>query len=121
MTPEAATPKELERAAITISVADFEERVANTRDLWETDSMYEDILETLEQEPGGKLFYYGIYNSPCWGRRRKNIEEMKTDLANRRAWQLHARRSKSPASRAARIRTRGIRPAHYRFRPLHSA
>ncbi|KAG9257788.1 DHS-like NAD/FAD-binding domain-containing protein [Emericellopsis atlantica] len=51
-TPETATPEELERAAITISVADLEERVADTRDSWETDSMYEDILETLEQESG---------------------------------------------------------------------
>lgn len=44
---EHATPDELKDAAINITVADLEERVASTRDSWETESLFEDAFEEL--------------------------------------------------------------------------
>lgn len=45
--PDNATPDELKDAAINITVTDLEERVASTRDSWETESLFEDAFEEL--------------------------------------------------------------------------
>lgn len=49
--PDNATPDELKDAAINITVADLEERVASTRDSWETESLFEDAFEELVNGP----------------------------------------------------------------------
>jgi NAD-dependent histone deacetylase SIR2 len=41
------TVEELKTAAISVSLADLEERVADVRESWETDSLFEDALEEL--------------------------------------------------------------------------
>ena len=45
--PENPTPEQLNEAAVTISLADLEERVADVRDSWETESLFEDVFEDL--------------------------------------------------------------------------
>ncbi|KFH45897.1 NAD-dependent protein deacetylase-like protein [Hapsidospora chrysogenum ATCC 11550] len=45
--PDNPTPDELRDAAVTISLADLEERVADVRDSWETESLFEDTFEVL--------------------------------------------------------------------------
>jgi NAD-dependent histone deacetylase SIR2 len=52
--PDNATPDELKDAAINITVADLEERVASTRDSWETESLFEDVLDELANGADGK-------------------------------------------------------------------
>lgn len=45
--PDNPTPDELRDAAVTISLTDLEERVADVRDSWETESLFEDVFEEL--------------------------------------------------------------------------
>jgi NAD-dependent histone deacetylase SIR2 len=45
--PDNPTPDELRDAAVTISLADLEGRVADVRDSWETESLFEDTFEEL--------------------------------------------------------------------------
>ncbi|KFA63700.1 hypothetical protein S40285_08496 [Stachybotrys chlorohalonatus IBT 40285] len=45
--PANPTAAQLQTAAINVSLADLEERVNDVRDSWETDSLFEDVLEEL--------------------------------------------------------------------------
>ena len=45
--PDNPTSDELRDAAVHISLADLEERVADVRDSWETESLFEDAFEEL--------------------------------------------------------------------------
>ncbi|EJP64691.1 Sir2 family protein [Beauveria bassiana ARSEF 2860] len=44
------TAAQLKNAAIEVSLADLEERVADVRDSWETDSLFEDAFEAIAEE-----------------------------------------------------------------------
>ncbi|KAJ4158678.1 uncharacterized protein LMH87_009194 [Akanthomyces muscarius] len=48
--PPAPTAAQLKDAAIEVSLADLEERVADVRDSWETDSLFEDTFEAIAEE-----------------------------------------------------------------------
>ncbi|KAF4124369.1 NAD+-dependent protein deacetylase SIR2 [Geosmithia morbida] len=48
--PENATPDQLRDAAVTVSLTDLEERVADVRDSWETESLFEDVFEELNAD-----------------------------------------------------------------------
>lgn len=48
--PQKPTPEQLKDAAINVSLADLEDRVADVRDSWETDSLFEDALDDLSEE-----------------------------------------------------------------------
>jgi hypothetical protein len=48
--PQKPTPEQLKDAAINVSLADLEDRVADVRDSWETDSLFEDALDNLSEE-----------------------------------------------------------------------
>lgn len=50
--PENATIDEVKEASVNVSLAELEERVADVRDSWETDSLFEDALEELTEESG---------------------------------------------------------------------
>lgn len=50
--PENATVEEIKEATVNVSLAELEERVADVRDSWETDSLFEDALEELTDESG---------------------------------------------------------------------
>lgn len=50
--PENATIEEIKEASVHVSLAELEERVADVRDSWETDSLFEDALEELTDESG---------------------------------------------------------------------
>lgn len=50
--PENPTLEEIKEAAVNVSLAELEERVADVRDSWETDSLFEDALEELTDESG---------------------------------------------------------------------
>ncbi|KAL9477317.1 hypothetical protein ACSS6W_007158 [Trichoderma asperelloides] len=50
--PENATIEEIKEASVNVSLAELEERVADVRDSWETDSLFEDALEELTEESG---------------------------------------------------------------------
>ncbi|KAL6904286.1 DHS-like NAD/FAD-binding domain-containing protein [Trichoderma evansii] len=50
--PENATIEEIKEASVNVSLAELEERVADVRDSWETDSLFEDALEELTDESG---------------------------------------------------------------------
>lgn len=45
--PTDASVAELKAAAVHVSLADLEDRVADVRDSWETDSLFEDAFEEL--------------------------------------------------------------------------
>lgn len=49
--PADPTPQELRSAAINVSLADLEDRVADVRDSWETDSLFEDVIDSLTEDP----------------------------------------------------------------------
>lgn len=58
--PENPTAADYLDAEVNVSLAELEERVADVRDSWETDSLFEDAFEELAAEPaspssGGKL------------------------------------------------------------------
>jgi hypothetical protein len=58
--PANATAEELKTAAINVSLNDLEERVADVRESWETDSLFEDALDELAADgapvsPTGQL------------------------------------------------------------------
>lgn len=48
--PENATPEEIKDAAASEALAELEDRVADVRDSWETDSLFEDAFEELSAE-----------------------------------------------------------------------
>lgn len=48
--PPVPTAAQLKDAAIEVSLADLEERVADVRDSWETDSLFEDTFEAIAEE-----------------------------------------------------------------------
>lgn len=48
--PPEPTPEQLQDAAINVSLADLEERVADVCDSWETDSLFEDAFEAITEE-----------------------------------------------------------------------
>lgn len=48
--PNNPTPDELKDAAVNVSLAELEERVADVRDSWETDSLFEDAFEELSEQ-----------------------------------------------------------------------
>ncbi|KAJ6785647.1 hypothetical protein PWT90_04795 [Aphanocladium album] len=48
--PSEPTAAQLKDAAIEVSLADLEERVADVRDSWETDSLFEDTFEAIAAE-----------------------------------------------------------------------
>lgn len=48
--PPEPTVAQLNDAAIEVSLADLEERVADVRDSWETDSLFEDTFEAIAEE-----------------------------------------------------------------------
>jgi hypothetical protein len=48
--PENPTEKQLENAAVSVALADLEQRVADVRDSWETDSLFEDVIDELSGE-----------------------------------------------------------------------
>lgn len=48
--PANPTPEQLKDAAINVSLADLEDRVADVRDSWETDSLFEDALDDLSEQ-----------------------------------------------------------------------
>ncbi|KAK5987838.1 NAD-dependent protein deacetylase hst1 [Cladobotryum mycophilum] len=50
--PDNPTPEELKEAAVNVSLAELEERVADVRDSWETDSLFEDAIEELTEDNG---------------------------------------------------------------------
>lgn len=50
--PENATIEEIKEASVNVSLAELEERVADVRNSWETDSLFEDALEELTDESG---------------------------------------------------------------------
>lgn len=50
--PENPTLEEIKEATVHVSLAELEERVADVRDSWETDSLFEDALEDLTDESG---------------------------------------------------------------------
>lgn len=41
------TPSELKSAAVNVALAELEDRVADVRESWETDSLFEDAFEEL--------------------------------------------------------------------------
>jgi hypothetical protein len=45
------TEQQLKEAAATVALAELEERVADVRDSWETDSLFEDVFEDLANNP----------------------------------------------------------------------
>ena len=49
--PADPTAQELRSAAINVSLADLEDRVADVRDSWETDSLFEDVIDGLAEAP----------------------------------------------------------------------
>lgn len=48
--PDNPSVEELKTAAVTISLADLEERVADVRDSWEEDSLFEEVIEELTDD-----------------------------------------------------------------------
>lgn len=48
---ENPTEAELKNAAANVALAELEERVADVRDSWETDSLFEDAFEELTADP----------------------------------------------------------------------
>ncbi|KAH6608564.1 nad-dependent histone deacetylase sir2 [Trichoderma cornu-damae] len=50
--PDNPTIEEIKEAAVNVSLAELEERVADVRDSWETDSLFEDALEELTDDSG---------------------------------------------------------------------
>ncbi|PTB76265.1 DHS-like NAD/FAD-binding domain-containing protein, partial [Trichoderma longibrachiatum ATCC 18648] len=50
--PENPTIEEIKEATVNVSLAELEERVADVRDSWETDSLLEDAIEELTDESG---------------------------------------------------------------------
>lgn len=48
--PPEASVEQLKDAAINVSLADLEERVADVRDSWETDSLFEDAFEVITED-----------------------------------------------------------------------
>jgi NAD-dependent histone deacetylase SIR2 len=50
--PDNPTIEEIKEASVHVSLAELEERVADVRDSWETDSLFEDALEELTDESG---------------------------------------------------------------------
>lgn len=60
---ENPTAEELKTAAITVSLADLEERVADVRESWETDSLFEDALEELTADAAVSIS--GELPAPC--------------------------------------------------------
>ncbi|KAM3554154.1 hypothetical protein ARSEF4850_006587 [Beauveria asiatica] len=48
--PNEPTAAQLKNAAIEVSLADLEERVADVRDSWETDSLFEETFEAIADE-----------------------------------------------------------------------
>lgn len=67
--PENATIEEIKEASVNVSLAELEERVADVRDSWETDSLFEDALEELTEESGvysgSKLPLISDFSSFC--------------------------------------------------------
>ncbi|OAA46473.1 NAD-dependent histone deacetylase, silent information regulator Sir2 [Beauveria brongniartii RCEF 3172] len=55
------TAAQLKNAAIEVSLADLEERVADVRDSWETDSLFEDTFEAIAEESSAS----SSTSSPC--------------------------------------------------------
>ncbi|KOS23044.1 NAD-dependent protein deacetylase hst1 [Escovopsis weberi] len=47
------TIEEIREASVNASLAELEDRVADTRDSWETDSLFEDIIDELANEDSG--------------------------------------------------------------------
>ena len=45
------TEEQLKEAAATVALAELEERVADVRDSWESDSLFEDVFEDLANNP----------------------------------------------------------------------
>lgn len=45
--PDNPTPLELKNAAVNVALAELEDRVADVRESWETDSLFEDAFEEL--------------------------------------------------------------------------
>jgi NAD-dependent histone deacetylase SIR2 len=50
--PDNPTIEEIKEATVNVSLAELEERVADVRDSWETDSLLEDAIEELTDESG---------------------------------------------------------------------
>jgi hypothetical protein len=48
--PQDASSEQLKSAAVNISLADLEERVADVQDQWEESSLFEDALDELTDE-----------------------------------------------------------------------
>lgn len=70
--PENPTAEQLKNAAVNISLNDLEERVADVRDSWETDSLFEDAFEELANgaavTAGGKFFSFSFPSFAVSGR-----------------------------------------------------
>lgn len=74
------TATQLKNAADNVALTELEERVADVRDSWETDSLFEDAFEELSAESPGTdagecshLLYFGarfplVLSSPWIGR-----------------------------------------------------
>lgn len=58
--PEKPSPTELKNAAVNVALAELEDRVADVRESWETDSLFEDAFHELTADeqiaPGGEFF-----------------------------------------------------------------
>lgn len=48
--PDDASSDDVKTAAVNVSLAELEDRVADVRDSWETDSLFEDAFEELSKE-----------------------------------------------------------------------
>ncbi|OAA63855.1 NAD-dependent histone deacetylase, silent information regulator Sir2 [Cordyceps fumosorosea ARSEF 2679] len=56
--PPEPTAAQLKDAAIEVSLADLEERVADVRDSWETDSLFEDTFEAIVEDSSASSSTY---------------------------------------------------------------
>lgn len=61
---DSPTVDEMKNAAVNVALAELEERVADVRDSWETDSLFEDAFEELsagtDTSTSGECFFF-----PC--------------------------------------------------------
>ncbi|XWW98801.1 hypothetical protein V2A60_006804 [Cordyceps javanica] len=63
--PAEPTAAQLKDAAIEVSLADLEKRVADVRDSWETDSLFEDTFEAIADESSASSSTSSHSNDAC--------------------------------------------------------
>ena len=72
--PENPTATDLKNAEVNVSLAELEDRVADVRDSWETDSLFEDAFEELTADSkvtiGGELVHVFL----LWSTRSSRVE-----------------------------------------------